>query len=138
MKPFVKTTGSKGVHIYVAIRVDLVQHDVWEIAKAIGLQIAKAHPHVLTAVYRVADRPPNHVLIDYNQNAWGSTLASIYSVRANEAAMVSTPVTWEELAQGCEPGDFTVLNVPERVEKLGDLWKPLLSNRARFDLHAKL
>ena len=52
--------------------------------------------------------------------------------------MVSTPVTWEELAQGCEPGDFTMLNVPERVEKLGDLWKPLLSNRARFDLHAKL
>jgi bifunctional non-homologous end joining protein LigD len=138
MEPFVKTTGSKGVHIYVGIRRDKVQHDVWEIAKAIGVQIAKAHPDVLTAEYRVAKRPPNHVLIDYNQNAWGSTLASIYSVRANEAAMVSAPVTWQELAAGREPGDFTLLDVPERIEKIGDLWKPLLSSRGRFDLRAKL
>lgn len=136
MKPYVKTTGSKGVHIYVAIRVDMVQHDVWAIAKRIGVQIAKAHPDVLTAEYRIASRPANHVLVDYNQNAWGKTLASIYSVRANEAAMVSTPVTWEELEAGCEPGDFTMRNVLPRIEKLGDLWKPLLAARGRFDLNA--
>ena len=74
------------------------------------------------------------VLVDYNQNAFGKTLASIYSVRANEAATVSTPVTWEELEAGCEPGDFTIFNVPERVARVGDLWKPLLSSRGRFDL----
>jgi bifunctional non-homologous end joining protein LigD len=65
-------------------------------------------------------------------------LASIYSVRANEEATVSTPVTWEELEGGCELTDFTIFNVPQRVKELGDLWKPLLSMRGRFDLNAKL
>ena len=57
---------------------------------------------------------------------FGKTLASIYSVRPNEAAAVSTPVTWDELEAGCEPGDFTIFNVPERIARVGDLWKPLL------------
>jgi bifunctional non-homologous end joining protein LigD len=136
MTPFAKTSGSKGIHVYVAIARRLVQHAVWEIAKEIGHQIARAHPDVLTAEYRVAKRPDRHVLVDYNQNAWGRTLASIYSVRANEAATVSTPVTWEELESGCEIGDFTIFNVPERVARVGDLWKPLLGARDRFDLAA--
>ncbi len=134
MTPFVKTTGSKGVHIYVAIRSGPTQHEVWEISKEIGHQIARAHPDVLTAEYRIAKRPKRHVLVDYNQNAWGKTLASIYSVRANEAATVSTPIEWSELEAGCELGDFTIFNVPERVGRLGDLWKPLLSSRGRFNL----
>jgi bifunctional non-homologous end joining protein LigD len=74
------------------------------------------------------------VLVDYNQNAWGRTLASIYSVRANEAAAVSTPITWEELENGVEIADFTVFNVPDRIARVGDLWKPLLQKRGRFDL----
>jgi bifunctional non-homologous end joining protein LigD len=134
MTPFAKTSGSKGAHVYVAIRRDLTQHEVWAIAKQIGHHMAKAHPDVLTAIYRVANRPPNHVLVDYNQNAFGKTLASIYSVRANESATVSTPVTWEEIEAGCEPGDFTIFNVPERLEKIGDLWQPLLRARGRFNL----
>lgn len=134
MTPLVKTTGSKGVHIYVGIRSGPTQHEVWSVAKEIGHHIARAHPDVLTAIYRVANRPTGRVLVDYNQNAFGKTLASIYSVRANEAAMVSTPVTWDELEGGCEPADFTIFNVPERIERLGDLWEPLLRNRGRFDL----
>lgn len=134
MKPFVKTTGSRGVHIYVAIQTGLTQHEVWAIAKEIGLQIARAYPDVLTAEYRVAKRPDRHVLVDYNQNAWGKTLASIYSVRPTEEASVSTPVTWEELEAGCDIADFTIFNVPERVARVDDLWKPLLSSRGRFDL----
>jgi bifunctional non-homologous end joining protein LigD len=136
MTPYVKTTGSKGVHVYVAIEVDPLQHEVWEVAKAIGTQMARAHPDILTAIYRVANRPRGHVLVDYNQNAFGKTLASIYSVRANEAAMVSTPVTWEELEAGCEPGDFTMLNVPQRVARVGDLWRPLTEKRGRYDLQS--
>ena len=59
-------------------------------------------------------------------------------MRANEAATVSTPVTWEELAAGCELADFTIFNIPQRVAKMGDLWKPLLTSRGRFDLNANL
>ena len=74
------------------------------------------------------------MLLDYNQNSFGRTLASIYSVRPNEAAMVSTPVEWDEVEAGCESGDFTMLNVPERLERVGDLWAPLLAKQVRFDL----
>jgi bifunctional non-homologous end joining protein LigD len=74
------------------------------------------------------------VLVDYNQNAWGRTLASVYSVRAKPGATVSTPVTWDEVEAGVELGDFTLRNVPGRVRELGDLYRPLLLNRGRFDL----
>ena len=136
MLPFVKTTGSKGMHVYVAIRTGPTQHEVWETAKALSHAIAQAHPDLLIVEYRVAKRPRGRVLLDYNQNAFGRTLASIYSVRPNEEAMVSTPVTWEEVEAGCESADFTMPDVPERVERLGDLWAPLLKKRGRFDLAA--
>jgi bifunctional non-homologous end joining protein LigD len=72
--------------------------------------------------------------VDYNQNAWGRTLASVYSVRAKPGATVSTPVTWDEVEQGVRLDDFTLRNVPARVRELGDLFRPLLLNRGRFDL----
>lgn len=134
MRPYVKTTGSKGMHVYVAIRRGPTQHEVWETAKLLSQAIARAHPDLAIVEYRVAKRPRGHVLLDYNQNAFGRTLASIYSVRPNPAAMVSTPVTWEEVEAGCEPERFTLLDVPGRLAEIGDLWKPLLAKRGRFDL----
>ena len=74
------------------------------------------------------------MLVDYNQNAWGRTLASIYSVRPRPDATVSTPVTWKEIERGIHIEDFTTRNVPSRVTKLGDLWAPLNRTRGRFDL----
>jgi bifunctional non-homologous end joining protein LigD len=74
------------------------------------------------------------VLVDYNQNAWGRTLASIYSVRPKPLATVSTPVTWEEIENGIKIEDFRLDNVRARFEEVGDLWKPLLQKRGRFDL----
>ena len=134
MTPYAKTTGSHGMHIYVAIKRGPDQHEVWNFAKSVSHELAKVHSDVLTAVYKVEKRPKNRVLLDYNQNRFGATLASIYSVRPNEFAGVSTPVTWEEVEHGIVPEDFTMLNVPERVEQLGDLWKPLIQPRGRYDL----
>ena len=82
----------------------------------------------------MAKRPRGRVLVDYNQNAWGRTLASIYSARPRPEATVSTPVTWNEVGRALRIEDFTVKNVPSRVAKLGDLWKPLLTARGRVDL----
>ena len=130
----VKTTGSKGLHVYVPIVRGPDQKDVWTFTKALGHELASRHPALLTAEYRVAKRPPGRVLVDYNQNAWGRTLASIYSVRPHPAAAVSTPVSWKEVERGIRIEDFTVKNVPARVAKLGDLWKPLLLARGRFKL----
>jgi bifunctional non-homologous end joining protein LigD len=97
-------------------------------------ELALRHPALITSEYKVAKRPKGRVLVDYNQNRWGSTLASIYSPRPRPDATVSTPVTWKEVDRGLRIEDFTVKNVPARVEKLGDLWKPLLVKRGRFDL----
>jgi bifunctional non-homologous end joining protein LigD len=107
---------------------------VWTFAKALALELAGRHPALVTAEYRVARRPQGRVLVDYNQNAWGRTLASIYSVRPRAEATVSTPVTWKEIDRGVRIEDFTVRNVPARIARLGDLWKPLLKARGRFDL----
>jgi bifunctional non-homologous end joining protein LigD len=134
MRSLVKTTGSRGLHVYVPIVRGPVQKQVWTFAKALAQELAARHPALITAEYRVAKRPPGRVLMDYNQNAWGRTLASLYSVRPRPEATVSTPVTWEEVERGVRIEDFTVRNVPARVARLGDLWKPLLAARGRFDL----
>lgn len=72
--------------------------------------------------------------MDYNQNGWGRTLASIYSLRPTRQATVSTPVAWQEVERGFTIADFRIDNVPQRVRELGDLWKPLLAARGRYDL----
>src|SRR5205085_1878412 len=130
----VKTSGSKGLHLYVPIVRGPDQKDVWTFAKALAVEMASRHPAIMTAEYRVAKRPKGRVLVDYNQNAWGRTLASIYSVRPRPDATVSAPITWKELEKGVRIEDFTVSNVPARVARLGDLWKPVLLTRGRFDL----
>jgi bifunctional non-homologous end joining protein LigD len=134
MQPLIKTTGSSGAHVYVPIRRGPTQKEVWTFAKALARTLAAKHPKLLTAEYRVAARPAGRVLVDYNQNAWGRTLASIYSVRPKPRASVSTPLTWNEVEAGAAITDFRIDNVPGRVRKIGDLWKPLLAKGGRFDL----
>ena len=134
MTCFAKTTGSKGIHVYIPIQRGPLQKQVWEFAKSFAVALAAQAPELVTSEYRVAKRPPKHVLVDYNQNAWGRTLASIYSIRPRPQASVSTPVTWKELERGVEIEDFRIDTVPDRVRKLGDLWKPLLEPRGRVKL----
>jgi bifunctional non-homologous end joining protein LigD len=124
-----KTTGSRGIHVYIPIHRNPTQKEVWHFAKAMALWLASTYPNLLTAEYRVAKRPPKRVLVDYNQNAWGRTLASIYSIRPASRATVSTPVTWEEIENGIRMEDFRIDNVPQRLAKKGDLWKSLLGKR---------
>ncbi|MDY7231729.1 non-homologous end-joining DNA ligase [Hyalangium rubrum] len=134
MPTLVKTSGSKGLHVYVPIRRGPTQKQVWTIAKALAQELAKEHPELITAEYRIVKRPAGRVLVDYNQNAWGRTLASLYSVRPTRHASVSTPVTWEELEAGARIEDFTLSNVPARVKRRGDLWKKLLAPKGRVEL----
>jgi bifunctional non-homologous end joining protein LigD len=134
MTPYAKTTGSKGIHIYVPIVRGPTQKEVWTFTKEVA-RVLEAHaPKLVTAEYRVAKRPKGRVLVDYNQNAWGRTLASIYSIRPTPRATVSTPVTWEELERGVRIDDFHIANVPARLREVGDLWEPLLAKGGRFDL----
>ena len=135
---YAKTTGSRGIHIYVPIVRGPEQKQVWTVAKALSKEIAQRNPEVLTAEYKVAKRPKNHVLVDYNQNAWGRTLASVYSVRPKARATVSAPVSWKEVEKGIAMQDFRLDNMPARIQKLGDLFEPVLRPRGRFRLEKLL
>jgi bifunctional non-homologous end joining protein LigD len=138
MKALVKTTGSRGLHIYVPIVRGPTQKEVWTIAKALAIELVARHRSVMTSAYAVAKRPRDRVLIDYNQNAWGRTLASIYSVRPRSRAPVSTPVTWKDVERGVEIEDWRFDNVRARLAKVGDLWKPLLQRTGRVDFRRLL
>ncbi|HSF02579.1 MAG TPA: ATP-dependent DNA ligase, partial [Solirubrobacterales bacterium] len=129
----VKTSGSRGLHAYVPIRRGPSQREVWALAKGLSLELHRRRPDLLTVGYRVARRPADRVVVDYNQNAWGRTLASVYSVRPTPRATVSTPVTWAEVEHGLEMEAFRIDTVPDRIRARGDLWKPLLGAR-RFDV----
>ncbi|MGP6192223.1 MAG: non-homologous end-joining DNA ligase [Vulcanimicrobiaceae bacterium] len=131
---YAKTSGSSGIHVYVPIERGPRQKDVWTFAKAFAQMMERLHRDVITAEYRIAKRPPGRVLVDYNQNAWGKTLASVYSVRAKPRATVSTPVTWDEIASGIEIEDFRLDNVRERLVAVGDLWAPLKKKTGRVAL----
>ncbi len=138
MPSYAKTTGSKGIHVYVPIERGPTQKQVWGFAKEFAHALAAQAPKLVTAIYVVAKRPKGRILVDYNQNAWGRTLASIYSIRPRQLPSVSTPVEWSELERGLSIDDFTMKNVPARVKRLGDLWQPLLAKRGRFKLEVFL
>jgi bifunctional non-homologous end joining protein LigD len=138
MPVYAKTSGSKGIHVYVPIVRGPRQKEVWTFAKAFAFAIARHEPHLMTAEYKKEKRPPGRVLVDYNQNRWGSTLASVYSVRPTPLATVSAPVTWDEVEAGIEIEDFRIDNMTARIERAGDLWAQLAAKRGRFDLRRVL
>lgn len=135
MESYAKTTGSRGVHVYVPIVRGRMQKEVWTFAKAMALALAKRQPNLITAEYRIAKRPAGRVLVDYNQNAWGRTLSGIYSVRPKPHAPVSMPVTWKEIEKGVTIEQFNLKTARQRIARVGDLWKPVLpSAKKRVNL----
>lgn len=138
MPAYAKTTGSRGIHVYVPIERGPTQKQVWTVARQFALAMASYAPALITAEYRIARRPKGRVLVDYNQNAWGRTLASVYSVRPRPRAPVSTPVKWEEIERGLQIEDFRLDNILKRVRKLGDLWQPMLASDGRVPLVAMI
>ena len=138
MPSHAKTTGSRGIHVYVPIVRGPTQKQVWQFAKQLAHSLAALYPKLITAEYRVAHRPAGRILVDFNQNAWGRTLASVYSVRPRPLAPVSTPLSWQEVEGGIGIEEFRIDNVPDRIRRLGDLWAPLLKRSGRFRLEKLL
>jgi bifunctional non-homologous end joining protein LigD len=134
MKSYAKTSGSKGIHVYVPIVRGPLQKEVWTFAKSFAQAMAKHEPKLVTAEYKKEKRPPGRVLVDYNQNRWGSTLASVYSARPTPLATVSAPVQWDEIEDGVEIDDFHIRNMQQRLKTVGDLWAPLAAKSGRFNL----
>jgi bifunctional non-homologous end joining protein LigD len=135
LESWVKTTGSRGLHVYVPIKRGPDSHQVWSVTKILAEDLARRHPKLLTVVYSLAARPKDRVHVDFNQNELGRTLASIYSVRPRPRAPVSAPITWSELPR-IDIDDFRMDNLRRRLARVGDLWAPLL--KRKFDLRRLL
>ncbi|MEU4688100.1 non-homologous end-joining DNA ligase [Actinoplanes sp. NPDC023714] len=115
-----KTSGGKGLHVYVRIEPRWEFGEVRRAALAFAREVERRMPDDVTTTWWRKDRDPSSLFIDYNQNARDHTIASAYSVRGVPSATVSTPVTWDEIAD-VEPRDLTIRTVPARFAELGDL-----------------
>jgi DNA ligase D len=116
---FPKTSGGRGVHIYVRIEPRWTFTDVRHAAIAFGRELERRMPGQVTTNWWKEERG-ERIFVDYNQNARDRTIASAYSIRPKPGAPVSTPVTWDELPE-IQPEDFNVVTVPKRFAELGDL-----------------
>jgi DNA ligase D-like protein (predicted polymerase) len=116
---FPKTSGGRGVHIYVRIEPRWTFTDVRHAAIAFGRELELRRPGEVTTKWWKEERG-ERVFVDYNQNARDRTIASAYSVRPKPGATVSAPLTWDELTE-VEPEDFTVATMPARFADVGDL-----------------
>jgi DNA ligase D len=117
-----KTSGGRGIHIYVRIKPQWSFTDVRRAALAFAREVERRAPDQVTTTWWRKDRPPDKLFVDYNQNARDHTIASAYSVRGSPEATVSTPITWDEVDE-VSPQDFTIATVPGRLAALGDLHK---------------
>ena len=91
--------------------------------------VASRHPKAATVERTVRARPRGTVYVDYLQNILGKTLATAYSARASDFAGVSTPLTWNEVHEGVDPKDFTIVSAPARFTEVGDVWARLRSSK---------
>ncbi len=115
-----KTSGGKGLHIYVRIEPRWGFGDVRRAALAFAREVERRASDDVTTTWWRKDRDPSKLFVDYNQNARDHTIASAYSVRGVAQATVSTPIAWDEIAD-VEPQDLTITTVPPRFAALGDL-----------------
>ena len=115
-----KTSGGRGIHIYVRISPDHGFGDVRRAALAFAREVERRAPDDVTTTWWRKDRDPTAVFVDYNQNARDHTMAAAYSVRGFPDARVSTPITWGEI-DDVEPAELNITTVPKRFAEIGDL-----------------
>ena len=115
-----KTSGGRGLHIYVRIHPDHGFQEVRRAALAFAREVERRIPDLVTTAWWRRDRDPSAVFVDYNQNARDHTIAAAYSVRGTPEGRVSAPLRWTEI-HDAEPEDFTIATMPARFSEVGDL-----------------
>ena len=125
LKGYCKTSGASGLHIYLPLHAQYNYAVVKDFAEIFMQLLGELVPD-FTSMERSLSKRGNNIYLDYLQNRTGQTLASAYSVRPVEGATVSTPLEWKEVKPGLHPGDFDIKNIFKRLEKKGDLFKPVL------------
>ena len=133
---FVKTSGSKGLQLYVPLNTPVGYDDTRSFSNALARLLERQHPDLVVTSQEKRLRP-GKVLIDWSQNTASKTTVAVYSLRARQEPTASTPVTWQEVAAAHSSGDGSALRfeapeVLDRVERHGDLMAPVLSLQQRL------
>jgi len=126
-----KTTGNRGIHVYVRLLPEWTSYDVRSAAVALARELERRRPELVTAAWWKEERG-QRVFIDFNQNAPHKTVFGAWSVRARPGAQVSTPFAWEEL-DAIVPDELTIDTVPERVRDGGDPWAAMTDDPQSLD-----
>jgi bifunctional non-homologous end joining protein LigD len=130
LRAYPKTSGASGIHVYLPILENrFTYEDVRVFAEAVARVVVQHLPEVATVERVVRKRKVGSVYVDYLQNVKGKTVASVYSPRAVLGACVSTPLKWAEFKKPLNPRDYTIVTVFDRLEKYGDLFEPVLTDR---------
>lgn len=127
LKPFAKTSGSRGMHVLVPIRNGPDSSDVLSFAQAVVQRVAAAHPKELTVEHSISARG-KRVYLDPFRNGFGQTVVAPYSVRRRDKAPVSTPLDWSEVKPTLNPSDFNIGNFAQRF-KHADPWEDFFGSR---------
>jgi bifunctional non-homologous end joining protein LigD len=126
LRSYVKTSGASGIHVLVPITRRSRFDETYEFAERVSRRVEAENPGLATTEWLKRKRPEGAVLVDHRQNGHGKTIASVYSVRPRPGAPVSTPLAWDELIDDLRPQQFGMSEVLERIERLGDLYEPVL------------
>ncbi len=127
-----KTSGSRGMHVFVPVAGVYNYEQVQRVAETIASLVASRIPQYATVERMTKNRGRDQVYVDYLQNSPGKSITSAYSVRECPCATVSTPLLWDEVAAKPRMKDFTMFSVPERIERMGDIFGEALSNRQKL------
>jgi bifunctional non-homologous end joining protein LigD len=128
-----KTTGGDGLHIYIPIVPEYTYEHARSFAEILSQLVINEKPELFTTPRAVAKRRKGRVYFDYLQISSGKTIAAPYVLRAYDSAPVSTPLSWDEVASGLSPKQFTIKNAVNRFQRTGDLFEPVLKNPHRLE-----
>jgi DNA ligase D-like protein (predicted polymerase)/DNA ligase D-like protein (predicted 3'-phosphoesterase) len=131
---YAKTSGSRGIHVYVPIKAEYSYDRVADLAERIAKMIAGENPQTATVERSRQKRKKSQIYVDFLQNAYGKSVVAPYSVRPKPGATVSAPLEWSEVERKkISLRDFTIENMPERVKAKGDLFEPVLSAKQSLE-----
>lgn len=134
-----KTTGNRGLHVYLRLQPRWDSYQVRSAAVAVARELERRRPDLITSAWWKEERG-RRVFVDYNQNAPHKTVFGAWSVRARPGAQVSAPIEWAEL-DGIHPDQFTIASLPARLETAGDPWLAMYAGPQSLDpllaLHAR-
>ena len=129
---YCKTSGSRGLHIYVPLKAQYEYDRVREFAEIVATRTQEQLPDT-TTMERPLNKRKGRIYLDYLQNKKGQTLASVYSVRPKPGATVSTPLLWKEVKYGLHPSQFNIFNIGKRLDKHGDLFAGVLKEKTNIE-----